>query len=184
MKDQIKQVAILHLNKFGYEGVKMAHIAADLGIKKQSLSYYYPSKKELVMELYTEVVEKEIQYVEGFFKMHKDLAVKDQLYRFLQELKVRFEQQAHVIFLQMTAFMAPFELQNFVKSRYHNYVHVLKKEFLSIFGQTQTSCSKEECSLAFLSIFDGLLAKLLYEPSQSFEEVLDATFTIFWRGIA
>lgn len=132
MKDQIKEIAILHLNKFGYEGVKMAHIATEACIKKQSLSYYYPSKKELVIELYTEVVEKEIKYVEAFFQQHKDLSIKEQLYKFLSEFKVRSQQQAHVVFLQMTAYMAPFELKNFVASEYNKYLHVVKRRFYQL----------------------------------------------------
>lgn len=157
----------------------MAHIATELGIKKQSLSYHYPSKKELVMELYTEVIAQEIEYVEHFFRQEKELPVKDQLYTFLQQLKVRVQQQPNVTFLQITAFMVPFALQNFIVSKYHTYLHVVKQEILLVFSQLETNCSKEECTIAFLAIFDGLLTKLVYEPSQSFEEVLDAAFSIF-----
>lgn len=184
MKEKIKQVAILHFNKLGYEGVKMAHIATEVGIKKQSLSYYYPSKKKLVMELYTEVITEEIAYIKNFFQQHKELPAKEQLYTFLQELMVRFQQQPNEVFLQITAYLVPFELQNFIKSEYHKYLHVLKQEILSTFSPLQTNCSKVECTIAYLTIFDGLLTKLIYEPSQSFEEVLDATFSIFWRGIS
>lgn len=184
MKDKIKEVAILHLNKFGYEGVKMAHIAAEASIKKQSLSYYYPSKRELVIELYPEVVEKEIQYVEEFFQRHKELSVKEKLYKFLSEFKVRSQQQAHVLFLQMTAYMAPFELKNFISSEYNKYLHVIKREILSAFSQIKTTYSTEESTIAFLTILEGLLAKIVYEPNQSYEELLDAAFSIFWRGIS
>jgi TetR/AcrR family transcriptional regulator, biofilm operon repressor len=184
MKDQIKQAALSHLNKFGYEGVKMAHIAAEACIKKQSLSYYYASKKELVIDLYTEVVEKEIAYVESFFEVHKDLSIKEQLYQFLWELKIRTQQQAHVLFLQMTAFMAPFELKNFIASEYNKYLHAVKREVLSAFSQIKTFYSTEESTIAFLTILDGLLAKIIYEPAQPYEELLDTAFSIFWRGIS
>ncbi|MEC1290466.1 TetR/AcrR family transcriptional regulator [Bacillus mojavensis] len=36
----------------------MARIAKELGIRKQSLSYHYSSKKDLLMEIYPENVEK------------------------------------------------------------------------------------------------------------------------------
>ncbi|MBT2289550.1 TetR/AcrR family transcriptional regulator [Paenibacillus albidus] len=41
----------LPFNRLGYEGTKMAQIAEEAGIRKQSIAYYYPTKKELLLEL-------------------------------------------------------------------------------------------------------------------------------------
>ncbi|WP_410902858.1 TetR/AcrR family transcriptional regulator [Priestia filamentosa] len=41
--NKIKGIAIHHFNELGYEGTKMARIAVEAGITKQSLSYHYPS---------------------------------------------------------------------------------------------------------------------------------------------
>ena len=51
-KEKIKRIAIKHFNQFGYEGTKMAQIAEEAGMRKQSLSYHYPTKKELLLEVY------------------------------------------------------------------------------------------------------------------------------------
>lgn len=67
-KDRIKEIAIQHFNRFGYEGVRMAQIAEDAGIRKQSLSYHFPTKKDLLVELYGEVVEEEISFVRRYFR--------------------------------------------------------------------------------------------------------------------
>lgn len=183
MKDQIKQVAIQHFNKFGYEGLKMAHIATDLGIKKQSLSYHFPTKQHLLKELYAEVVEQEIAYVEYFFEDVRAVQPKEQLYLFLKEMQIRFLKQPNVAFLQITSFMAPFELKSFIDSKLQTYLYVLKRELLSVFKRIESTFTKEKCTLAFLVVYDGLLTKLIYEPTQPFDEVLEATFSIFWNGM-
>lgn len=183
MKEQIKKLAIQHINKLGYEGFKMAHLATELGIKKQSLSYHYPTKKDLVIELYSEIVEKEIHYVKAFFNRTNEKNEKELLNQFLLELKERYMEHSQVFFLQVITFMAPYELQNFISANYNRYLHELKTEVLTVFSQIEKSFSTEECTLAYLTILDGLLSKLVYEPNQPYEYILESNFKIFWNGI-
>ncbi|GJM73685.1 hypothetical protein HMSSN036_59010 [Paenibacillus macerans] len=72
IREKIKEIAIQHFNRYGYEGTRMAQIAEETGIRKQSLSYHFSSKKELLLELYEEAVRNEIEFVRHYFKLVAD----------------------------------------------------------------------------------------------------------------
>lgn len=183
MKEKIKEAAIQHFNKLGYEGVKMAHIAAEVGLKKQSITYYYSSKKMLAMALYEEVVQQEIDYIQNFFQINRQLPAKEQLRGFLLDLKIRFQQSPRVTFLQILTMLVPYDMQSFIESRYHSYLHILKQEILAVFATERFLLMKEQCTVAYLTLFEGLLMKLVHGSIQAFDDIVDSTFAIFWRGI-
>lgn len=182
-KDKIKNVAIRQMNELGYEGVKMAHIAKELGIRKQSLAYHFSSKKDLLIEAYTEVVEEEIAFVHQFFKSREDDDAKVQLYDFLKEMQVRFHAKSNVAFLQAMSFRAPLEVDDFISAKYLLFLHAIKSEVTQIFKKANVAYKAEECMIGFITLFDGLTIQLVYETKQSFERSLETSFAIFWRGL-
>ncbi|MFP7226099.1 TetR/AcrR family transcriptional regulator [Priestia filamentosa] len=181
--NKIKGIAIHHFNELGYEGTKMARIAVEAGITKQSLSYHYPSKKELFKELYAEVIEEELPFITNFFKENKEYPVREQLYRFLNEMKVRFHVKPNVMFLQRLSFVSSLEVSDWVLSMYRNYIHTLKTETLNILKKLKIRSTAEEATSGFLTLFDGLMIQLVYENKHSFERAFSASFDIYWHGI-
>ncbi|MEK4563305.1 TetR/AcrR family transcriptional regulator [Alkalihalobacillus sp. FSL R5-0424] len=180
---EIKKVALTHFIEFGYEGTKMARIASDAGIRKQSLSYHYSTKKQLLMELYNEILIEEQQFMAEFFSNAQQLSVKELLYLFLNEMKRRFYEKPNVHFLQGMSFQTTSEVSDYVLSKYRLYLHSLKTELLSIFETEDFKLSAAECVLGYVTIFDGLIIQLVYENKQAFERALDTTFKIYWQGI-
>lgn len=47
--DRIKEVSLRHFARNGYEGASLAHIADDIGIKKQSIYSHFKGKDELFL---------------------------------------------------------------------------------------------------------------------------------------
>ncbi|MBZ6489470.1 TetR/AcrR family transcriptional regulator [Priestia aryabhattai] len=180
---KIKEVAIQHFNEFGYEGTKMARIAVEAGITKQSLSYHYPSKKNLFKELYTEVMEEELPFIVNFFKENRKHPVQDQLYCFIDEMKVRFHLKPNVMFLQRLSFVSSVEVSDWVLSMYRTYVYTLKTEVLNVLKSVRLHSTADEAASGFLTLFDGLMVQLVYENKTSFEKAFFSSFNIYWRGI-
>ncbi|WNS44180.1 TetR/AcrR family transcriptional regulator [Paenibacillus sp. MMS20-IR301] len=184
IKKQIKEAAILHFNRFGYEAAKMAQIAEEAGIRKQSLSYHYPSKKALLEELFTGVVQEEQQFVIRYFEAAQGKMIEQQLYGFLNELKNRFLTLPNVSFMHITSFIAPLEIQDFVLGQFRQYVGTVKEELCRIFRQGDSfRFTPEECALAMLTVIDGLEIQLVYETRQSYEAALAIIWDTFWKGI-
>ncbi|MCR6096379.1 TetR/AcrR family transcriptional regulator [Salipaludibacillus agaradhaerens] len=182
-KEKIKQVAIKHFYKYGYEGVKMSQIAEESGIRKQSLSYHYPSKRELFTDIYSDVIEEEIVFTQQYFKNLSNIPSKDILYRFLKDMKLRAHDKPNSSFLQVVSFSTPLEIESFVSSHYLLYFNSLKTEIRKVFEKELFNYTPDECTVSFLILFDGLIIHLLYNTKQSFEYSLDVAFSIFWNSV-
>ncbi|MEC1550084.1 TetR/AcrR family transcriptional regulator [Bacillus rugosus] len=182
-RENIKRTAVRQFNELGYEGVKMAHIAKELGIRKQSLSYHFSSKKDLLMEVYPEIVEEEVAFINDFFESRKHMPAKNLIYDFLKETQMRFHAMPNVAFLQAMSFKAPAEVSDFISAQYLMFLHALKSRVALVFKESGITCPPEKCAIAFITLFDGLNIQLVYENKQSFERSLEISFDIFWRGL-
>jgi TetR/AcrR family transcriptional regulator, biofilm operon repressor len=182
-KEKIKKIAIKHFNQFGYEGTIMAQLAEEAGMRKQSLSYHYPTKKELFLEVYKEVVEEEILFVQHYFREHAEETLENQLYNFLTEHKNRFLTNPNAAFMLGVSFIAPMEVYDYVISQSHLYIGTLKDEIGTCFAKYSFRLSSEECTLAYVTLLDGLDIQLVYETRQTYERAQQIAWSIFWAGI-
>ncbi|PAF30465.1 TetR/AcrR family transcriptional regulator [Paenibacillus sp. 7516] len=183
-KQRIKEIAIQHFNRLGYEGTKMAQIAEEAGIRKQSLAYHYPTKKALLLELYEEVVQEEQQFVKDFFLEANELPLEQQLYNFLHEHKNRFLTHPNVAFMYILSFITPLEVHDFVLAQYRTYLGTLKAELAAVFAKHEDiRLNPEEATVAYVTLLDGLDVQLVYETRQSYEHALAIAWNVFWTGI-
>lgn len=183
-KQRIKEIAIQHFIRYGYEGVKMAQIAEECGIRKQSLSYHFASKKSLLIEIYGETVKQEQKFVRDFFSQSRSENLEQQLFTFLQEHKNRFLTNPNVTFMYILAFITPLEVYDYVAGQFRAYITTLKEELTGLFSKFEDiRLTPEEATIAFVTLMDGLDIQLVYETRQSFEQALTITWNVFWAGI-
>ncbi|GAB3059537.1 TetR/AcrR family transcriptional regulator [Virgibacillus ainsalahensis] len=182
-KEKIKKIAIKHFNQYGYEGTKMSQIAEDAGMRKQSLSYHYPTKKDLFIELYKEVIKEEQVFIHHYFEDHVEENIELQLYNLLTEHKNRFLTNPNVTFLYIYSFFSPLETYELVNSQYGLYLGKLKENLNLCFAKHKFRKSPEECTTAFVTLLDGLDIQLVYVPYHMYEKVQQITWDIFWNGI-
>ena len=182
-KIEIKQIAIKHFNQFGYDGTKMAQIAEEVGIRKQSLSYHYPTKKDLLMEVYQEVIEEEKTFLHQYFEKHKEESLEKQLYDFLTEHKNRFLTEPNAALMYSLSFITPLDVNDFVISQFRLYLATLKEVIGACFAKHHFRLNPEECTIAFITMLDGLDIQLVYETRQAYERVQRISWDIFWKGI-
>src|ERR1043165_3123918 len=82
-EEKIVQAALRMFNEGGIEYVGMRELAADLGMRIGNLTYYFPTKDDLVFSISQ-------AYTESNSKIHSELPVKS-LYDFLHKNKLLFE---------------------------------------------------------------------------------------------
>lgn len=182
-KESIKKVAIRHFNQFGYDGTKMAQIAEEVGMRKQSLSYHYPTKKDLLLELFNEVIHEEQVFVRHYFERNVEESLEYQLSNFLTEHKNRYLTNPNVAFMYSLSFITPLEVHDYIISQFRLYLATLKEVIGACFAKHQYRLSPEECTIAFVTLIDGLDIQLVYETRQSYERVQQVAWDIFWTGI-
>ncbi|GGN94700.1 TetR/AcrR family transcriptional regulator [Saccharibacillus kuerlensis] len=183
-RESIKEAAVKLFNRHGYEGTKMVQIAEEAGIRKQSLAYHFSSKKDLLKELYREIVEEEIEFVRGYFGEDKAASWEGHLYGFLVEHKNRFLTSPNVHLMFVLSFTTPVEVHDFVIAEYRRYLTVLKEELTALFtGAKVGTFPPEECMVTFMTMLDGLDVQLVYETRQAYEQTLAIVWKVFLAGI-
>ncbi|WP_037286371.1 TetR/AcrR family transcriptional regulator [Saccharibacillus sacchari] len=183
-REKIKEAAIAQFNLHGYEGTKMSQIAEEAGIRKQSMAYHFASKKELLTELYGEVVEEEIAFVRGFFGETSNKTWEERLHGYMIEHKNRYLTRPGMHLMFVFSFTTPLEVRDFVLFEYRRYLSVLKAELTALFDQAEVGhLTPEECMVACMTMMDGLDIQLVYETRQAYDQTLAIAWKVFLTGI-
>lgn len=174
-----------HFIKFGYEGVKLAHIASDSGIKKQSLNYYYKNKEALFNELLSISVIAESNYIRGYFANQDPSHLEQCLYHFFIEYKERFLKCKSATFLNILSAFPPLHLREETLDTYRQYNALLKEEIEKTLEPytEQLIMPVSEVANAYVTVLDGLVVQLIYETPEHYIRSLHAIWPIFWSGM-
>ena len=88
--EKIRQSAIRHFAREGYDGASLAAIAGDAGIKKQSLYTYFKNKDELFLQMFPDVFQNELQHITGQLENRSGSHLKELLFSLLQTFIRRY----------------------------------------------------------------------------------------------
>jgi AcrR family transcriptional regulator len=188
--EQIKKVSLKHFAKNGYEGASLAHIAEDVGIKKQSIYTHFKGKDELFLQLCRDASENEIRFVINFIEINQTQPIKDFLFDFLLQSIDRYEKKDSNKFWIRTAFFPPSHLNEMVMKVVYEYLDKLEELLIPIIkkameeGEISSIIGEKRATAAFLGIFDGIVVEMLYGGPERLKKRLDASWVVYWRGIS
>ncbi|MCP3772609.1 TetR/AcrR family transcriptional regulator [Paenibacillus sp. MZ04-78.2] len=183
-REEIKKTAVGHLLQYGYEGTKLADIAREVGIKKQSMYAHFENKKNLVVEIHENATKQEIAYLTTFFHEHKGEPLRTLLRTFVEEMKDRYATNRNVKLMFLMAFMPPEPLQELCITMYELYSHHLLHQLELAFQLDSTlRVNPKEGALAVHTIYEGLTTKLIFDSPDYFIEAAETTFSLLWKGI-
>jgi AcrR family transcriptional regulator len=187
---QIKEASLKHFAKDGYEGASLAHIAEDVGIKKQSIYTHFKGKDELFLQLCSDASEDEIRFVVNFIETNKTRPIKEFLYDFLLQSLDRYEKNDSNKFWIRTAFFPPSHLNEMVMKVVYEYLDKLEELLLPIIekamgvGEINSIIGGKQATAAFLGIYDGIVVEMLYGGPERLKKRLDASWDVYWRGLS
>jgi AcrR family transcriptional regulator len=188
--DQIKEVSLKHFAKNGYEGASLAHIAEDVGIKKQSIYTHFKGKDELFLQLCRDASENEIRFVINFIEINKTRPIKEFLYDFLLQSIDRYEKKDSNKFWIRTAFFPPNHINEIVMKNVYEYLDKLEELLTPIIkkamaeGEISSIIGEKSATAAFLGILDGIFVEMLYGGPERLMKRLDASWYVYWRGLS
>ncbi|MGM1047531.1 transcriptional regulator, TetR family [Paenibacillus uliginis N3/975] len=185
-EEVIKEIAMKHFILYGYEGTKLAKIAEEAGIKKQSLYHYFKNKDELVLKMNEEAIEEEIEFLKRYFREKSTKPLNEILVTFLIDYKKRYLSNDNLSFMLLMAFMPPAHLcQVFQPSCRNYYSHLeLLLERIFIEHKDVIRVSPEDAAVSFVMFMDGVVVQLFYETPEAFDKVLRISWDIYWRGLS
>jgi len=187
--NRIKEVALNQFAKSGYEGASMAHIANEVGIKKQSIYTHFKGKDELFLQVCRDTFTDELSFVHSFMNNKNKLPLEDLLFGLLLEYKKRYEQNIKTKFWLRVSFFPPAHLYDHIINDVYHYLDQLEELLIPIFdwamseGSINASVGVKRAATAYLSLLDGIFVEMLYGGKERLEKRLDASWHLYWRGL-
>ncbi|MEC0225687.1 TetR/AcrR family transcriptional regulator [Paenibacillus alba] len=186
---RIKEVALKHFAKNGYEGASLADIAAEVGIKKQSIYTHFKGKDELFLDLLDDVFTKELQFSVDYLDRYKELSLDQLLYGFLTQYQVCYEKDDNAKLFLRVSFFPPSHLYDVIVKEGYRYWDTLEKMLIPVFdqaiaaGDISSDISSNTATIAFLAVLDGMFVELLFGGTERSLKRIEASWFVYWRGI-
>ncbi|MCS7458525.1 TetR/AcrR family transcriptional regulator [Paenibacillus doosanensis] len=183
--ESIKQVALRKFTENGFEGTSLSEIAGEVGIKKQSIYCHFKNKDELVLTINHEVIQEDVQFLTQFFDRLKDSPLQQLLHSLLQEYRDKYVHNKKYKFMFLMSYIPPKHLEVYFTHTYNIHLLHLKSLLQAAFSSApELGVTPEEGIAAFLTLFDGLMAQLVYETPHSFDNAFELSWKVYWRGIS
>ncbi|WP_123041411.1 TetR/AcrR family transcriptional regulator [Cohnella candidum] len=187
--DKIREVALRHFARSGYEGASLADISAEVGIKKQSIYSHFTGKDEMFLAVFRDVADREMLFVQEYLERSKTSSLEKMLYGFLNEYRLRYEREDDTKFFLRMAFFPPGHLRREIVDYSNHHLDttamLLEPFFASAAnnGEMHPDVSVDRATVAFTAVLDGMFVEMLYGDLERSLKRLDASWHVFWRGI-
>ena len=186
---EIKEAALKYFTIHGYEGASLAQIADEVGLKKQSIYSHFNGKDDLFLQVLKDAKETESTTKLDYIDYMDTSRPKESLYGYLRLVIDLFQKDEHIKFWLRMSFFPPAHLQEAIGKEVIDLEEKVKKmletkfqywlDSKAIVAETATIPT-----IAFLGIVDAILVELVYVvDEQQLNNKLDASWSIFWRGI-
>ncbi len=188
--NQIKEAALNHFAKDGYEGTSMSHIAEDVGIKKQSIYTHFKGKDDLFLQVCCDVFADELSFVNNYIETNLTSSIEKFLFHFLLQYKERYEKNDYTKFWLRVSFFSPNHLFEQVNKYVYEFLDKVEELFVPIIGEAMkegkinSTIGSKRATAAFLGVLDGIFVEMLYGGSQRLKKRLDASWYLYWRGLS
>jgi AcrR family transcriptional regulator len=187
--DKIREVALRHFTRNGYNGASLADISAEVGIKKQSIYAHFKGKDELFLAVFRDAAAREMLFIEEYLKSSGMLSLNKILYGFLNEYRKRYEREEDTKFFLRMAFFPPGHLEQEIMDYCNHHLDrtamLLEPFFISAAGtgEMHSDVSTERALEAFTAVLDGMFVEMLYGGVERSLKRLDASWYVYWRGV-
>ncbi|MED3965861.1 TetR/AcrR family transcriptional regulator [Niallia taxi] len=188
--NKIKEIALIHFARNGYEGASLAHIAEEVGIKKQSIYTHFKGKDELFLQLCKDTSLYELNTVADYIYKNRNLPVKDILYNLLLHFRDQYEKNEYTKFWLRVSFFPPVHLHEQVMEIVYEYLDKVEGLLQPVFenaqsnGEIHSEVNLSQSTAAYLGILDGVFVEMLYGGPTRLEKRIDHSWYIYWRGIS
>lgn len=186
--NRIRDAAIYHFSKYGYEGTSLADIAQHVGIKKPSLYAHYKNKEEIFFCCLDYALQSSIGFLQQFIHNHQQLTAERLLYQFLNHYQQQASDHGTLMFCLRTLYFPPYPFREQVIERANKHIAAFGQLLSPLFAQAQAAgllrdVDVDRATEAYLCLFDGLMVELMYAGAEGFQYRLEAAWRIFVRGL-
>ncbi|WP_028543685.1 TetR/AcrR family transcriptional regulator [Paenibacillus taiwanensis] len=187
---KIKEIALKFFTIHGYEGASLSQIADHVGMKKQSLYAHFKGKDDLFLQVLQDAKEAEMSSKLQYLRKVDTDNPKADLYGYLQLVIDLFQQSEQLKFWLRMSFFPPVHLAAAINEEVIDIETKIQSVLESKFQAwiDNKAIMKDEAlipTLAFLGVVDSIMLELVYgNDEKRLKDKLNASWTVFWRGIS
>ena len=185
---KIKQSALAHFAKNGYEGASLKHIADDCGIKKPSIYAHFTSKQDLFLQVLQDVFQRQEEAMVAYFLDHADWPLEQQLHGFLESRLQAYRMDDEVQFFLRMAFFPPSTLYEEVMGMVYP---LLDNQEQNLSRLLAAGCpvngriirSPRNAAIAYMTLLDGIHLEAVFGGEERALRRLVAAWPVYWLGV-
>ncbi|GGF97805.1 TetR family transcriptional regulator [Paenibacillus albidus] len=177
----IRDAALIHFARNGYEGASLANIAEDVGIKKPSIYAHYKGKDDLFMSVANYACTSIRKRIVEYFVINQHLGLQVKLEGFFDWIQTEYETDETMKFLLRVMFFPPAKLEQEILGLLNPFVQDMQRILIRMLRNQVKK--PEEVGIGYLTIVDGCMVELIYAGADPYQRRLQAILPIFWRGI-
>lgn len=187
---EIKEAALKYFTIHGYEGASLSLIAEEVGLKKQSIYAHFKGKDDLFLQVLHDAKETDLSLKHQYFSEIDSLNPEKDLYGFLRLVIHLFQKNEQLKFWLRMSFFPPAHLTEAIDKEFLDLEEKVKAILECTFqdwldAKKIVGDSALTLTLAFLGIVDSIMLELVYGNDQKrLEDKLEASWSVFWRGIS
>lgn len=186
--NKIRDVALSHFAKHGYEGASLNEIAKEVGIKKPTIYSHYKGKDDLFLSVVAYVFQLERRKILQYFQSAVQQPIKGKLESFFVFLEKGFHQSDSAKLLLRICFFPPWNLRTEVANVVNSFIDGMQRLLVKLMSHHQKTGELQgvnihHAALAYLTLIDGVLIELLFARKNKYFERVNAAFPIYWQGI-
>lgn len=187
--DKIKQVALKHFARDGYEGASLSQIASEVGIKKPSIYNHYAGKEELFLSVLTGIGDDYKRFLAARLEQSDGAAPERQLFRMYASYIEYFTYDSDRTDFWKRVILFP---PDFLKERIVQIVgeveQLIAPRLADLFAEgirrgTIRAFDPAEMVTLFYSLVNGYMMGLMMTGPHDFSNKLERVWTMFWQGI-
>lgn len=188
--NEIKEAALKIFSIHGYEGASLAQIAEEVGLKKQSIYAHFKGKDDLFLQVLHDAKKTELSTKRQYFSEVSSKNPEKDLYGYLQLVIDLFQRNEQLKFWLRMSFFPPAHLEKVIVQEVIDIEEkmqaILESKFQDwINAKLIIDDAAITPSFAFLGVVDSILLELIYgNEEERLNAKLEASWTVFWRGIS
>lgn len=183
--EHIRDVALSHFAKYGYEGASLGSIAEEVGIRKPSLYAHFKSKEDLFLKVVAHAFHLESRRIFGYFADCRNAGTEALLRGFFDWLEKEYESSSTAKLVLRMCFFPPPALCDEVMDIVCPFLERLERMLARLLRRLEDrgTAEADSTALAYITLVDGTAVELLFVGPDRYHRRVNAAWPIFWQGM-